>query len=82
MDRLGHPMGAPQEGIERHYPDRPRRTPLPKRHPDGRYSVEGGAERFGVSINQVRRWIDRGLPRAAHRGVCLTLEAAVPARPR
>jgi DNA invertase Pin-like site-specific DNA recombinase len=50
-----------KEGIARHYPDRPRRTPLPKRHPDGRYSVEGVAERFGVSIDQVRRWIDRGL---------------------
>ena len=48
-----------KEGIERHYPDRPRRTPLPKRHPDGRYSVEGVAERFGVSIDQVRRWIER-----------------------
>lgn len=64
-----------KEGIERHYPDQPRRAPLPKRHPDGRYSVAGVAERLRVSIDQVRRWIDRGLVDAQredfeqHRGV-------------
>jgi DNA invertase Pin-like site-specific DNA recombinase len=62
------------EGIERHYPDLPRSLPLPNRHPDGRYSVRGAAERVGVSIDQMRRWIKRGLIEATqqdfgrHRG--------------
>jgi len=63
------------EDIERHYPDLPRSTPLPNRHPDGRYSVRGAAERLGVSIAQVRGWMQRGLVDAKqedfeqHRGV-------------
>jgi DNA invertase Pin-like site-specific DNA recombinase len=53
-----------REHIERSYADLPRRTPLPDRHPDGRYSVRGAAERLGVSVNQVRGWIKRGLVEA------------------
>jgi hypothetical protein len=49
------------EDIECHYPDLPRSTPLPSRHPDGRYSVRGAAEHLGVSVAQVRGWIRRGL---------------------
>ena len=37
------------EGIKRRYPDLPRRTQLPERHPDGRYFVHGAAKRIGVS---------------------------------
>lgn len=50
-----------KEGIARHYPDRPRNKRLPNRHPDGRYSVRGVAEHFGVSTHVVHRWIERGL---------------------
>jgi hypothetical protein len=49
------------EDIDRHYKDLPRCTPLPERHPDGRYSVRGAAQQLGVSIDQVRRWMKRGL---------------------
>jgi len=52
------------EDIERHYSDLPRSTPLPNRHPDGRYSVRGAAEHLGVSVAQVRGWIRRGLVEA------------------
>ena len=63
------------EGIKRRYPDLPRRTQLPERHPDGRYSVHGAAKRLGVSVEQVRRWMTNGLAEATrehfeeHRGV-------------
>ena len=63
------------EGIARHYPDRPRRTRLPDRHPDGRYSIRGVAARLGVSVDQVRRWLDQRVLDARredfeqHRGV-------------
>jgi hypothetical protein len=63
------------EDIERHYPDLPRRARLPSRHPDGRYSVRGAAERFDVSVGQIRCWIKRGLVDAKredfeqHRGI-------------
>ena len=50
-----------KEGIERVAPDRARGRPLPDRHPDGRYSVAGAAQRFGVSVQVVRGWIRRGL---------------------
>ena len=41
--------------------DEPRNPPLPRRHPDGRFSVPGAAARFGVSEGIVRRWLQRGL---------------------
>lgn len=65
-----------KEHIKRSYPDRPRSVPLPDRHPDGRYSVRGAAERLGVSIDQLRRWMKQGLveatrePFAQHRSAC------------
>jgi len=35
---------------------------LPDRHPEnGRYSVSGAARRFGVTTNQVKLWVRRGL---------------------
>lgn len=42
---------------------RPHRFPfLPDRHPEtGRYSVPGAARRFGVTANEVKLWIRRGL---------------------
>jgi DNA invertase Pin-like site-specific DNA recombinase len=42
---------------------RPHRFPfLPDRHPDnGRYSVPGAARRFGVTVNEVKLWVRRGL---------------------
>jgi DNA invertase Pin-like site-specific DNA recombinase len=49
------------EDIDRHYKDLPRCSPLPARHPDGRYSIRGAAEQLGVSVDQVRRWMKRGL---------------------
>ena len=48
-------------GIKLVAPDAPRRTPLPERYPDGRYSVGGAARLLGVSTNVVRRWLDQGL---------------------
>jgi hypothetical protein len=75
------------EDIERHYPDLPRSTPLPSRHPDGRYSVRGAAEHLGVSVAQVRGWIRRGLVEAKredfeqHHGVYwLRIDAATARR--
>jgi DNA invertase Pin-like site-specific DNA recombinase/DNA-binding NarL/FixJ family response regulator len=47
--------------IGRVAPDRPRKQPLPHRHPDGRYSVPGAMARFGVGENVVRRWISQGI---------------------
>ncbi len=61
--------------IPRITPDLPRRALLPDRQPDGRYSIQGAARRFGVSEIVVRRWIQCGLVTAAredfaqHRGV-------------
>ena len=40
-------------------------SPLPERHPDGRYSMRGVMRRFGVSQRQAMRWIARGLVHAA-----------------
>lgn len=40
------------------------RRALPERHPDGRYSVRGVVERFGVNEEKVRRWIRRGMVEA------------------
>jgi len=42
---------------------RPRRFPfLPDRHPaSGRYSVPGAARRFGVTTNEIKLWVRRGL---------------------
>jgi len=37
------------------------RTPLPDRHPDGRYSMRGAMKRFGVSHRQLLRWVERGM---------------------
>lgn len=48
-------------GVERVAPDRQRMPPLPHRHPDGRYSVPGAAEKFGVSKNVIRAWIKKGM---------------------
>jgi len=40
---------------------------LPDRHPEtGRYSIPGAARRFGVTTNQVKQWVRRGLV-AVHR---------------
>ena len=50
-----------RNGIARVAPDAPRRTPVPERHPDGRYSVFGAAKRFGVSPHVVCRWLRQGL---------------------
>jgi len=50
-----------KERICRVAPDRPRRELLPDRFPDGRYSVAGAAKRFGVRLDLVRAWIQRGL---------------------
>lgn len=50
-----------RNGIARVAPDAPRRTPVPERHPDGRYSVFGAAKRFGVSPHVVRRWLRQEL---------------------
>jgi len=63
------------ERISRVVPDRPRREMLPDRFPDGRYSVAGAAKRFGVKLDLVRAWVQRGLVNAErhdfqqHRGV-------------
>ncbi len=64
-----------RERISRVAPDRPRRALLPDRYPDGRYSVAGAANRFGVKLDLVRAWVKRGLVKAErndfqqHRGV-------------
>jgi hypothetical protein len=64
-----------RERISRAAPDRPRRALLPDRYPDGRYSVAGAAKRFGVKLDLVRAWVNRGLLKAErndfqqHRGV-------------
>jgi hypothetical protein len=64
-----------KERICRVAPDRLRRPLLPDRFPDGRYSVAGAANRFGVNLALVRAWITRGLVKAerhdfhAHRRV-------------
>ena len=50
-----------RERIGRVAPDRPRRELLPDRYPDGRYSVAGAAQRFGVTLDVIRAWIKRGL---------------------
>jgi DNA invertase Pin-like site-specific DNA recombinase len=39
----------------------PHKGRLPDRHPDGRYSLVGVTRRFGVTKNDVRGWIRRGL---------------------
>lgn len=64
VDAVAVKWARRSEGIERSYADRPRRTPLPDRHPDGRYSVHGAVTQLGVSIHQVRGWIKRGLVEA------------------
>ena len=38
-----------------------RRTPLPERFPDGRYSLPGLGRRYGVTEGVVRGWIKKGL---------------------
>lgn len=50
-----------QYQIPRSAPDLPRTAPLPRRHPDGRYSITGAAETLGVSTSLTRRWIREGL---------------------
>jgi DNA invertase Pin-like site-specific DNA recombinase len=50
-----------RNGIRLVAPDAPRRTPLPARYPDGRYSVGGAASLLGVSQEVVRRWLRQGL---------------------
>jgi hypothetical protein len=41
-----------------------RRSRLPDRRPDGRYSMRGAMKRFGVSHRQVMRWVERGMAQA------------------
>jgi hypothetical protein len=50
-----------RERIPRVAPDLPRRTPMPERHPDGRYSIAGAAKRLGVTVAVVRRQLAQGL---------------------
>jgi hypothetical protein len=76
-----------REGIPRRAPDAPRSTPVPDRHPDGRYSVPGAARCFGVSQGIVRRWIAHGAVSAGredferHRAVWwLVMDEATAAR--
>lgn len=52
-----------REKIARVAPDLPRRHPLPERHPDGRYSIDGVMKRFDVGRNVVQRWIRQALVR-------------------
>jgi DNA invertase Pin-like site-specific DNA recombinase len=59
-----------------------RRSRLPDRHPDGRYSMRGAMKRLGVSQRQVMRWVERGMVQAVredfedHRSVWwLTVDA-------
>jgi DNA invertase Pin-like site-specific DNA recombinase len=48
-------------------PPRPKRTVLPDRHPEtGYYSIPGAARRFGVTVNIVKHWVERGLVRIIH----------------
>jgi hypothetical protein len=64
-----------------------RRSRLPDRHPDGRYSMRGAMKRFGVSQHQVMRWVERGMLQAVredfedHQSVWwLTIDAAAAER--
>lgn len=58
----GHKVGwtRRRNGISPAAVDPTHASPLPDRHPDGRYSMRGAARRFGVGTDAVRRWIVQG----------------------
>jgi DNA invertase Pin-like site-specific DNA recombinase len=47
-------------GINKRRTSRPTKTPLPERHPDGRYSLVGAARALGINPRTVRRWLNNG----------------------
>lgn len=49
-----------RESIPRVAPDAPRTQPLPERDEDGRYSIAGAARQLGVSVDVIRRCVERG----------------------
>ena len=54
-----------RRNLKRPQSEAPKLTPLPDRHPDGRYSIAAAAKRLGVCRSTIRSRIARGLLQAS-----------------